>query len=775
MNNGTVTHSIPSPNVKLIHEPTAYDRFQKYWWLVRRKLWLVLLFGAAFSIYKYNQIIKIREIYSSVSTVILDGSSTDRAVALLGIPGARYGYQNEQYILRSDKLAKQVAQSLINSFNTKQQPDTLEILKGSLGTIANVDLVAQRLQGAVRFIFEEENNIIRIQATAYDPVEASKISNAYAQTYREFNINQSRAQILETKDFLSKKITEIGDSLISLEFQILDFYKQNAFTNYDISTENILNQISELYKQADNVRIEQVANLEEIKAIDSTLKYSRSKETDFLVNSTDNFIEYYNEKIIELELQKEEQLTQLGNIADTLNPTIKVINDKLAIYKEKLTHYVNQKLDNSTLLSTVDGSIAKYWIELNARKLELENKNKTFPIKLKKIEEQIAEYERRLESIPYKRLELEKLERKKARLTEAVSRFSNRYMDMELAEASEGGYVKLLDAAKPNYSPINKQTTSGVMQGFLYGALIAIGLIIGLDKIDDRIKSDEDVASLPVTIAAGIPSMEPIIQKEFQGKKFIDYRDSYISTKLITTLLPLSGIAEMYRRLRSDFLFSMPDKSSKSILISSANPQEGKSVSASNLSIVLAQSGKKVLLIDADLRRPNIEVLFGISHTGLADYIVGNAHFDEIILPSVVENLNIVTAGTQVPNPGELLGSEMFKNFFEKAMEEYDFVIIDSPPINSVVDAVAIADLVDMILIVVRAGITKKKELRTTLQILSYVQHKIKGILLNDINQKSFITDYYYYNNYNHYGSRIPETRSKPRKKELSLWEKLNA
>src|SRR5690606_27036256 len=141
-----------------------------------------------------------------------------------------------------------------------------------------------------------------------------------------------------------------------------------------------------------------------------------------------------------------------------------------------------------------------------------------------------------------KRLEIEKLEKKKTRLTDAVSRFSNRYMDMELAEASEGGYVKLLDAAKPNYNPLNKQTTSGVMQGFFYGALLAIGLIIGLDRIDDRIKSDDDLATMPVNIVSGIPSMETLIQKEFQGKKFVDYRDSFISTKLLTTLLPLSGI-----------------------------------------------------------------------------------------------------------------------------------------------------------------------------------------------------------------------------------------
>lgn len=774
MRNG-VSNINSKPSGKIEHEQTAYEKFQKYWWLVQRKLWLLVICGSAFSIYKYNEILNIQEIYSSVATVILDGSSTDRAVALLGIPGSRYGYQNEQYILRSDKLAKRVATSLINSFNTKQLPDTLAILKGSGGTIANLDQVTARVQGAVRFVFEEEKNIIRIQATAYDPVEASKISNAYAQTYREYNIDQSRAQILETKDFLQKKIIESQDSLISVEFQIMDFYKNNEFTNYEISTGNALNQISELLKQIDNTRINQVANEEEIKAIDSTLRFSRSRETDFLVNATDNFINLYTEEILKLEVQKETELTKLGSSTDTLNPTIKVINDRLAINKERLSKYLNKKLDNSTLLSTVDGSIAKYWIELNARKLQLQNTNKTYPNTIKKIEEQVAVYQDRLERIPYKRLELEKLDRKKQRLSSSLTSFGSRYMDMELAEASEGGYVKLLDAAKPNYRPINKQTTSGVMTGFLYGAMFAVGFIIFLDKIDDRIKSDEDLVNFPVGIAGGIPSMEELVQKEFQGKKFIDYRDTYISTKLLATLLPLSGISEMYRRLRSDFLFSLPDKSSKSILISSANPQEGKSVSASNLSIVLAQSGKKVLLVDADLRRPNIEVLFGLSSVGLSDFIIGNATYDDIILPSVVENLNVVTAGSQVSNPAELLGSDIFKHFFEKAMQEYDFLIIDSPPINSVVDAVAIADLIDLMLIVVRAGKTKKKELRTTLQILSYVQHKIKGVLLNDINQKSFITDYNYYNNYNYYGSKTPETRNPNFKREKSLWEKLNA
>jgi tyrosine-protein kinase Etk/Wzc len=346
---------------------------------------------------------------------------------------------------------------------------------------------------------------------------------------------------------------------------------------------------------------------------------------------------------------------------------------------------------------------------------------------------------------------------------------------MDLAEASEGGYVTILDSAKPNYNPINKQATTGVFQGLFAGIALAIGIIVGLDKIDDRIKSDEDVVDLPVNVLGGIPTMKTIIEKDFNGKRFVEYKQAFISTRLLTILQPLSGIAEMYRRLRSDFQFSLPDKHSKSILVSSANPQEGKSVTAANLRIVLAQSGKKVMLVEADLRRPNVEVIFGLSGEGLTDFIIGNAGEDDIIRTSVVDNLNIVCAGTQVPNPSELLGSEAFKRFYDQVIEEYDFVVIDSPPINSVVDAVTMSDMADLMLLVVRAGKTKKKEVMKMLNVLHRVHTKIKGILLNDINQKSYISDYNYYSNYNYYGSRPADNVRPSEKKQGNFWDRLNA
>jgi tyrosine-protein kinase Etk/Wzc len=757
-----------------IAEPSAYDRIQKYWWLIKRRLWLVILFAMIGAIYKYNEILNVQERFSSVSTVILDGSSTDRAVALLGIPGARYGYQNEIYILRSDRLSQRVAENLIENFQAKQPRDTLGILKAG-GSIASIQTVGQRLRGSVRFINEEEQNIIRIQGFANDPNEAAQLSNAFAKTYEEFNRDESVKQIRETKEFLRKKIEETSDSLIKFDREILDFYRTNDFSNYDLSTESLIKQVSALYEQLDQVQIELISNREEIRAIDSTLNSSRRDENSYLVNVTDKFIELYSEKITELEIQKEEELTALTSAADSTNPRIQVINDKLDVFRDKLRFHLERKLDNTSLLATVDGSVAKYWIELNARKMGLENMNRTLPVKKKEIQQQIADYNTRLEKIPFKQIELDKLQRKRQRFAEANTKFYNRFIDMDLAEASEGGYVTILDSAKPNYNPINKQATTGVFQGLFAGIALAIGIIVGLDKIDDRIKSDEDVVDLPVNVLGGIPTMKTIIEKDFNGKRFVEYKQAFISTRLLTILQPLSGIAEMYRRLRSDFQFSLPDKHSKSILVSSANPQEGKSVTAANLSIVLAQSGKKVLLVDADLRRPNVEVIFGLSGEGLTDFIIGNAGEDDIIRTSVVDNLNIVCAGTQVPNPSELLGSEAFKRFYDQVIEEYDFVVIDSPPINSVVDAVTMSDMADLMLLVVRAGKTKKKEVMKMLNVLHRVHTKIKGILLNDINQKSYISDYNYYSNYNYYGSRPADNVRPSEKKQGNFWDRLNA
>jgi capsular exopolysaccharide synthesis family protein len=692
----------------------------------------------------------------SNAIVILDGAATDRAVALLGIPGARYGYQNELYILRSEALSKQVAEAMVEQFYKSGRSDTANILKNYSGGIDNLDRIAGRLRSRTRFYDKEENrSIIEIVASGYSPEEAALIANTYAYTYKKFNRENSKKQVLDAKSYLRNQITVTSDSLLNLEKQIVDFYRGNGYTAAEKATETLVQQIADLFRVLDEAKIKMLANREEIAAIDTTLLRSRERETTSLLETPDAFIEYYEGKIKELNIAREEEIARAAISADSENSILAITDSKIALYKEKLRFYINKKLDNSILLSNVDGSLAKHWIQLSVRRIELENENKILPGKIQQIESKIAEYNEKLETLPFLELEYQKLVRRKMRYEDAIRQFYTKLIETELAEASEGGYVEVLDNAKPNYAPINSPPSSGLLQGIFMGALLAVGLIIALDKLDGRIKANEDLEQFPYRVAGAVPSMTDYIVKEFSGRSFVEHRGHMVSSKLISVLKPLSGTSEMYRRLRSLFLFSLPDKKHKSLVVTSANPQEGKSVTISNLSIVLAQSGKRVLLIDTDLRRPNLDMLFGIPNApGISDAIVHGLNYDEVTYPTVAENLYMIPAGNQVPNPAEIIGSDAFKKFYQAVIQEYDFVIFDSPPTNSVVDALTIAELVDMCLVVVKAGKTKKHELQMTINLLHFVSNKIVGILLNDISNKNFINDYTYYGNYNYYGNR---------------------
>ena len=737
-------------------EESSFLKFKKYWWLVRRKIWLLILFALIGAGYKYDQISKVKEIYRSMATVLLDGSSTDRAYSLLGVPGARYGYDNELIILRSDKLASQVAQSLLKNFEASGKLDTLEVLKNSSGGIHNIEVVASRAKRSVTFSpGNEKQSIIRIYATAYAPIEASILANTYAYTYKANNVRTSVSQITEASKYITDKIEEVNDSLLKTEYKILNFFKEYGFSKSELSSESLINQLTVLYQELDKARIELVSNKEEILAIDSTLSFSRNNETDILLGATDNLIGFYQDQIQKLTIEKEEELNKLTNASkDTTNNIISNINAKLERSKSKLNQLIDRKLSSSSLLSSIDGSVAKYWVELNARRTELINLNRALPKKISNIKQQISYYEDQLDSIPILEMELDKLKRRRQNYFAMIEQFTTKQVEIELAEVSEGGYVSVLDPAKPNYQPINKQKLAGVFQGAILGLLLATFLIIGLDRIDDRIKSDVDIRELGHNIISTIPEMNTIIQKDFNDKKFIEYKGAFISTKLISLLSPLSGISEMYRRLRTYFLFSNPDKRNKSILVSSSNPQEGKSISASNLASVLANSGKQVVLVDADLRRPNLDIVFGINKSpGLTDVIIDDFDIEQIIKPTVVDNLFLIPAGTQVPNPSEILGSDSFKNIFKTINSEFDYVVIDSPPLNSVVDAVTIAELIDQILIVIKVGSTKKREIRQSLELLSVVENKIAGFLLNSLDGSSYISEYNYYQNYNYYGN----------------------
>ncbi|WP_414052818.1 CpsD/CapB family tyrosine-protein kinase [Macrococcus animalis] len=218
--------------------------------------------------------------------------------------------------------------------------------------------------------------------------------------------------------------------------------------------------------------------------------------------------------------------------------------------------------------------------------------------------------------------------------------------------------------------------------------------------------------------------------------------------QLITHKFPKSTISEQYRMIRSNIDFSSIDSEIKSILVTSAAPSAGKSTTAANIAVTYAQAGKKVLLIDGDMRKPTIQYTFETKNVfGLSNLVTNKVSIKEAIQSTEIENLFILTSGPIPPNPSELLGSEKMSNLMSVLKENFDIIIIDTPPILAVTDAAIISKLVDGSILVTNVNNNNKKHLIKTKEILENANSNILGIILNNVktNEKE---DYYYYNYY---------------------------
>jgi capsular exopolysaccharide synthesis family protein len=220
------------------------------------------------------------------------------------------------------------------------------------------------------------------------------------------------------------------------------------------------------------------------------------------------------------------------------------------------------------------------------------------------------------------------------------------------------------------------------------------------------------------------------------------------AVELVTQVRPQSQMAESYRALRTSLLLSNLGSPPKVIIVTSALPQEGKTTTSINTAVVLAQKGVRVLLIDADLRRPSIHKTLGMGpHSGLSNVLTGSTTLEQAISrTSILPNLFVLPAGTPPPNPAELLASSNMRDVLNQLREQYDHIVIDTPPSLSVTDAVVLSPRADAVVLVIRSGQTTKQALRRSRDILTQVNAKVVGVLLNAVDLSS--PDYYYYYEY---------------------------
>ncbi|WP_201308370.1 CpsD/CapB family tyrosine-protein kinase [Companilactobacillus farciminis] len=238
--------------------------------------------------------------------------------------------------------------------------------------------------------------------------------------------------------------------------------------------------------------------------------------------------------------------------------------------------------------------------------------------------------------------------------------------------------------------------------------------------------------------------------KLFKGKrKKLDNYSLKHGVGLISYDDPTSTVSEQFKTIRTNIQFSSVDKKLKSILFTSSAPSEGKSTVSNNVAVTWAKQGDKVILIDADLRRPTMHKTFNLSNKfGLSNYLLGNAELEDVVQKTMVDNLYVITSGPIPPNPSELLGSMRTKDLLVRLADKFDLLILDAPPANSVTDAQVLSTKVDGVVLVVPQGIAEKSGVAHAQQALETVHANILGFVMNRVIRESTG----YYGGYGYYG-----------------------
>lgn len=354
-----------------------------------------------------------------------------------------------------------------------------------------------------------------------------------------------------------------------------------------------------------------------------------------------------------------------------------------------------------------------------------------------------TEIENRLRNMPGLEVRLAELEREYSLMEET---YKARYADLNTYQVEEESTelgIQILDYAMRPTKPINPSKKSQVILGGVLGLVLGLFISIGIDLADRSIHTLKDVKkhlNLPVL------GMIPIIT----FKDIPDFRDDQkalqIDKQLVTHDYSPTPVGEAYRALRTQLLFSHGAEQIRTLLITSVSPEEGKSFTAGNLAIIMAQQRTNTLLVDADLRRGVQHNTFSVrKEPGLTNFLSNNATLAGLIQPTHVPNLSVMSCGALIPNPSELLGSMQMRRFIAEVKRKYDFIIFDAPPLDAATDSVVISTLVDAVAVVVRAGKTNRNSAKERLGIFNTVPANLAGIIVNGTEEIPMKNSYSYY------------------------------
>ncbi len=744
-------------------------------WLLIAAFLLVL---GATALYTYTRVPE----YETSSVIFVGGGQSDTGLESLLMGNSRVKIENEVAFLKSRRLALRVAERLLET-ETTPSGEPLTILSDS----PSKEVVAGRVQRRVKAAPLQKNvDMIRITATSTQPEEAALIANVYADEYQRFNTEMARARASASRRFLEGQRERIQREVQATEQALQQYMEQEGIVALDEESKALVEQISELEAQRDQTRISLGTERAYLKELEDEVNRIRPGLARQIASGYDKEIASIQNQITELELEAQTFYAKHPELRgnERQHPQLYDITLRLQKLRQRLDQlskaYVEEALAAGGVVQGGEnsggvGAPLAYITQLIRQITEKRIAVSGLETQLRALEKRLKEYEQRFEAIPRKSIQLARLQRAYEASDKLFMFILEKLQESRIAEESEVGNITVVDYATTPGTPVRPQPFRNLLFGGILGLLLGVGLAFGRHYLDHTVHTPEELRRWG-TVMGVVPSMDRLVKEEFEGKEKVSIDGREVDTRLITLLNPTSPVAEAYRRLRTNLQFSRVDKPVQVVVVTSAGPGEGKSITSMNLALALAQSGKRTLYLDADLRRPRGHKMLGISRSpGLVDVLFDMATFEPEQFATGIENLYVLPAGTKVPNPAEILGTRRMQEFLGVLRQSFDAIVVDTPPVLAVTDAVLVGVYSDGVLLVVNAGGTDRRQVERAVESLESVNAPLLGLLLNKFNARKAYGyygygygyyDYYYYAYYGEGEGDGTSSRKKRRKRK---------
>jgi tyrosine-protein kinase Etk/Wzc len=563
--------------------------------------------------------------------------------------------------------------------------------------------------------------LIRLELTSTSPDQAQRLLSSIITAYQHRKIKQKTQMASKALEFIDEHLDAVDERMQEAVGDLKRFKEENQLVSLSESVRVAIDQLAELEKRKQELLMLRQQSRFLLAALEG--KHSIDKESLYaLGNAMDQPV------LISLAMdlsQLQAQRAALRSQYTELHPTIQAMDNKISKLKGKMRAEVGSLVDS------------------------MESQQKV-------LAQEVKVAERRLEKLPEAEKHLADLTRQAKVYQDTYSFMLEKKGELQVTKASQIGDIWVVEPANASPGFIKPRLKRNLLLAVIVGLVVGVGLAFFLEYLDDSVKNAEDIQSL-----VQLPVLGTIGHQRFTKDKDPSSRGLPIVSDDLE-----SQLAESFRTFRTNLLFASVDRPRQSMVFSSPLPEDGKTSCVANLAIALSQTGKKVLLVDTDLRKPALHRAFHCRRSpGLINVLVEEdwqKALDGAIQPTGIQGLHLLVCGERPPNPNEMLGSDKMGQLIDFVAQRFEFVLFDSPPLLTISDALVLAHRLDGLVLVVRGGKTTRASLKNTVELLSKARTEIMGIVLNDIDFKR--ERYYYAYHYKYYRKYYGEEGTEGRK-----------